>query len=104
MQFNFFRFDHFRVSCGLFYGGRPLCKNVMTAQAVVMTDGFQPRILWDEWIQFPSMGVSMLPRETRLALTLVGFRTEKDGPSSEVPKQIKVPLGWAVLPMFDHKW
>ncbi|XP_064634199.1 phosphatidylinositol 4-phosphate 3-kinase C2 domain-containing subunit alpha-like isoform X2 [Lineus longissimus] len=97
------RYDHFRVSCGLFYGGRPLCKNVMTSQAVITTDSFQPRIVWDEWIQFPSMGVSMLPRETRLALTLVGFRTEKDGSSNEVPKQIKVNLGWAVLPMFDYK-
>ena len=48
------------------------------------------------------MAICTLPRETRLTVTILGFKLEKSS-GEELPKQMKVPLGWAVLPLFDYE-
>ncbi|XP_074660080.1 phosphatidylinositol 4-phosphate 3-kinase C2 domain-containing subunit alpha-like [Tubulanus polymorphus] len=95
-------YEHLRVICSLFYGGRNLCPPVASVKALITTEGFSSmrKVVWDEWLQFPCVSLCTLPREAKLCFTLFGFKTIP-GSGSEVSKQVKNPLGWVAIPMFD---
>ncbi|XP_070562260.1 phosphatidylinositol 4-phosphate 3-kinase C2 domain-containing subunit beta-like isoform X3 [Ptychodera flava] len=90
------KFDHFTLSCGIFYGGKSLYRTLTTKTARVTTSFFD-KISFDQVFTF-GVPVSKLPRETRLCFTLYGTSVNSDN-----KQPARKALGWVAVALFNFK-
>ncbi|XP_052235355.1 phosphatidylinositol 4-phosphate 3-kinase C2 domain-containing subunit beta-like isoform X2 [Dreissena polymorpha] len=95
------RFDEYKMECSLFHGTIQLCPAASSTCATINNSGLVPIIVWDEWLTY-DIQLCMLPRETRLCITLVGVKTTQTGSSGE-PQQESTPLGGVTIQVFNKR-
>lgn len=93
-------FDRFEIQAELYHGNMPIAHNQFI---FALPDSgkssllFPNRILFDQSVNFYSVAICALPRESRLVLTLYG---RKKVPESESGTEERVELGWATHNFF----
>lgn len=96
-------FEQFQVVCDMWHGENCL-GFVETAKIATTSKSFFHRILFDEWLQFETIPMCMLPREVRLQFKLLGMRTDQsDSKTQESHQQIKTVLGWCGIYLFNYQ-
>ena len=90
--------DFFEVECGLYYGGKSICKNQMTKLSKAAI-GFYEHIIWDELLIF-DIDIKDIPRETKICISVNALtspkRQTKDAKS-------RLGLAWLSVNLFDFK-
>ncbi|XP_023217148.1 phosphatidylinositol 4-phosphate 3-kinase C2 domain-containing subunit alpha-like [Centruroides sculpturatus] len=95
-------FEHFQVVCDMWHGENHL--GVVETKTVVTSKSFFHRVLFDEWLQFETIPMCMLPREVRLQFTFLGLRMDQsDSKTQESNQQIKTVLGWCGIYLFNYQ-
>ncbi|CAB0007671.1 unnamed protein product, partial [Nesidiocoris tenuis] len=91
-------YDSFRIDAQIFHGTRPL--GIKTSSPnLTEFNSFQPRIIFDAWHNFDTTPVSLLPRESRIVITIYGI-SYNDGQDQTSPQQVE--LGWASIQLFNY--
>ena len=90
--------EYFVVECGLYYGGLPICEQVMTSPSKPVS-GFYEHIKWDNLLVL-DVSIKDLPRETKVCIIVFGLVPSK--------KQMKdarrySELAWLSINLFDFK-
>ncbi|XP_014669977.1 PREDICTED: phosphatidylinositol 4-phosphate 3-kinase C2 domain-containing subunit beta-like [Priapulus caudatus] len=93
-------YDSYRLSCGIHHGTRRLCPDVWTKATRAAAEFFE-KLVFDEWVQYPTLPLCLLPRESRLVLRLYGLRVVPSEGKNEVEKQVRDIIGWTSLDLFD---
>ncbi|CAB3363263.1 Hypothetical predicted protein [Cloeon dipterum] len=89
----------YQVSMQVFHGPRPISHEHFS-DPVAPTKGLYSRVIFDIPLIASSLPINMLPRESRVVLSLYGRKLlpqEKD----EEPKMECSELGWTALQLFD---
>ena len=92
------KYEHFVVECGLYYGGKSICKQEVTKQSRPAI-GFYEHIKWDGLLMF-DIDIKDIPRETKVCIALFGLL-----PSKKQMKDTKScsELAWLSVNLFDFK-
>nr|XP_006811760.1 PREDICTED: phosphatidylinositol 4-phosphate 3-kinase C2 domain-containing subunit beta-like [Saccoglossus kowalevskii] len=90
-------FEHFTLSCAIFYGGTPLYRTLTTKTSKITTNFFD-KISFDQVLNF-SLPLCKLPRETRICFTLFGTSVS----NSDNKQPTRKALGWVTVPLFNFK-
>ncbi|XP_049865129.1 phosphatidylinositol 4-phosphate 3-kinase C2 domain-containing subunit alpha isoform X2 [Pectinophora gossypiella] len=109
--------DEYMFHGQVYHGTRPLKTLHLTQSSKIECAGFYPRIIFDTWLSLEDLPINILPRESRLVLTLYG-RTQRsvdnqnqndnsqqnnEGDEENGDVQFEqVELGWAAIQMFDY--
>ncbi|KAJ1529587.1 hypothetical protein ONE63_006357 [Megalurothrips usitatus] len=99
--------DEYLIAGQVYHGTRPIGHTALTRPMAVQ-NSFYKRVLFDFWLNFDSLSVNMLPRESRLVLVLYGRSLAKsadnnDHDSHDTSQQMsEVELGWASLQFFNY--
>ncbi|XP_065835429.1 phosphatidylinositol 4-phosphate 3-kinase C2 domain-containing subunit beta-like isoform X2 [Oscarella lobularis] len=91
-------YDYFQIESGLYYGDE-LIVPLQTTWHQKLSMGFHDRLSWEEWNHF-DIPVSRLPRETRLCLTLYGYKGVQGDDLSTGSKE---PIGWVGQCLFNFR-
>ncbi|XP_024085910.1 phosphatidylinositol 4-phosphate 3-kinase C2 domain-containing subunit alpha isoform X2 [Cimex lectularius] len=93
------QYNEYRVEAQIFHGTRPISQRISSTNALA-SSGFQPRIVFDCWLNFETTSVSVLPRESRIVITAYGILFGEDQGQSSSPVQEE--LGWGAIQLFDY--
>ncbi|XP_071452807.1 phosphatidylinositol 4-phosphate 3-kinase C2 domain-containing subunit beta [Hetaerina americana] len=102
-------YDDYYIICQVYHGTRPVM-SCMPTSPVRRSASFYDRIVFDCWLEFDDLKLCLLPRESRLVLTLYG-RTllpaeEGGGSSSDVETAARnfktTELGWVAVQLFNY--
>ncbi|XP_041367790.1 phosphatidylinositol 4-phosphate 3-kinase C2 domain-containing subunit alpha-like [Gigantopelta aegis] len=96
-------YEEYKVLCCLYHGSQKLAMEVSTTCKIATTSGLCERVVWDQWIQFRSKELCILPRETRLCLTLCGLRNPHPGTTVDSDHKISMVLGGATIQLYNQK-
>ncbi|XP_033752921.1 phosphatidylinositol 4-phosphate 3-kinase C2 domain-containing subunit beta-like, partial [Pecten maximus] len=100
------KYDEYKIICSLHYGRQKIDIDVVTTcKTISKTElcGLEC-ILWDEWVSFDEMPVQVLPRETRVCMTLCGVKVVPNSNQNN-PQGTKVlsPLGGVTVQLYNQK-
>ncbi|KAL4225582.1 Phosphatidylinositol 4-phosphate 3-kinase C2 domain-containing subunit alpha [Mactra antiquata] len=98
------RYDEFKVECELYHGKKKLVPMSTSTCASTNMSGLVPYIVWDEWLTF-DLQLCMLPRESRLCITLIGIKNSTTGSSSNTGESQKetTALGGVTIQLFNRR-
>lgn len=95
-------YQGYTVECVLCYGGQNITQHKSTAVKPLSNSGLSERVLWNEWLDFDTVQLFSLPRESRLSLTLRGILSS--GSTSDHPvNHGPVVLAGATIQLFSYK-
>ncbi|XP_052799554.1 phosphatidylinositol 4-phosphate 3-kinase C2 domain-containing subunit beta-like isoform X2 [Mya arenaria] len=95
------RFDEFFIRCSLYHGTVQLCPEATSTNASINTSGLVPFVVWDEWLTY-DLQLCVLPRETRLCITLVGVKNMPASSGTESHRET-TPLGGNTIQIFNKR-
>ncbi|XP_060563765.1 phosphatidylinositol 4-phosphate 3-kinase C2 domain-containing subunit beta-like isoform X2 [Ruditapes philippinarum] len=99
------RFDEYKMETELYHGKRKLGVMSCSTCASVHTSGLVPVIVWDEWLTH-DVQLCLLPRETRLCITLVGVKNLQTGSGSGTAGESQketTALGGVTIQLFNRR-
>ncbi|KAL5007561.1 hypothetical protein ScPMuIL_016367 [Solemya velum] len=100
------KYDEYKIVCSLHHGRKRLSDDKETTCAAISHTGLCDRIFWDEWLHFDSVSLCVLPRETRLCLTLCGLRNIPNTANTTTNNEslkVKTALGGVTVQLFSQK-
>ncbi|XP_055335345.1 phosphatidylinositol 4-phosphate 3-kinase C2 domain-containing subunit alpha-like [Paramacrobiotus metropolitanus] len=95
------QYSGFYFSCSLHYSRENLHVPV-DSNTVQVADSFFGKLAFEQWIEFRSISICSLPRETKVILSLYGSAVQDEQKPSEV--SAPVMLGWISFFLFDCDW
>ncbi|XP_067655094.1 phosphatidylinositol 4-phosphate 3-kinase C2 domain-containing subunit alpha-like [Haliotis asinina] len=95
-------YEGYKVVCSLYHGTKKLAEDVSTNMKPAVTLGLCERIVWDEWIDFKNVSLCILPRESRLCLTLCGLKSPQSGGSADTTHKVTIVLGGATIQLYSQ--
>ncbi|XP_053384190.1 phosphatidylinositol 4-phosphate 3-kinase C2 domain-containing subunit alpha-like isoform X3 [Mercenaria mercenaria] len=97
------RFDEYKMETELYHGKRKLGVMSCSTCASVHSSGLVPLIVWDEWLTH-DIQLCLLPRETRLCITLVGVKNLQTGSGTAAESQRETTaLGGVTIQLFNRR-
>ncbi|KAL3843199.1 hypothetical protein ACJMK2_021144 [Sinanodonta woodiana] len=98
------RYDEYQVTCSLFHGKQRLSQDVLTTCASINDQGLMKVIVWDEWLTFEELTLCLLPRETRLCITLQGLKAVSSvNANTPIGQKLITPIGGVTVQLFSKK-
>lgn len=102
--------DDYMLGAQIYHGTRYIGDAVVTQCSNELTGGLFPRLRFDSWLNFESIPICTLPRESRLIFVLYGCIAEptegadsNDTTQDRDRKVTKVELGWCSIQFFDYE-
>eukprot|EP00106_Octopus_bimaculoides_P003636 XP_014771078.1 PREDICTED: phosphatidylinositol 4-phosphate 3-kinase C2 domain-containing subunit alpha-like [Octopus bimaculoides] len=96
-------YQGYTVECGLCYGGQNITQHKSTAVRQLSNSGLSERVLWNEWLDFETLQLFSIPRESRLSLTLRGIPSSGNTSSDHPVNHGPVVLAGATVQLFSYK-
>ncbi|OWF36539.1 Phosphatidylinositol 4-phosphate 3-kinase C2 domain-containing subunit alpha [Mizuhopecten yessoensis] len=99
------KYDEYKIICSLHYGKDKIDLDVVTSCKTITTTqlcGLEC-ILWDEWVSFDEIPVQVLPRETRVCMTLCGVKVVPSSNQNNTQgTKVLSPLGGVTVQLYNQ--
>ncbi|XP_060064523.1 phosphatidylinositol 4-phosphate 3-kinase C2 domain-containing subunit beta-like, partial [Ylistrum balloti] len=100
------KYDEFKIVCSLHYGKEKIDMDVVTTCKTISKTklcGLEC-ILWDEWVSFDEIPVQVLPRETRVCMTLCGVKVvPSTNQNNTQGTKVLSALGGVTVQLYNQK-
>ena len=91
-------YDEYKISLQVYHGSRPIAEPLHTIFQT-QTKSFYDRIVFDSWLESKLTKIFVLPRESRIVLTLFSRHMVTEDKET---KFVHTELGWSSLQLFNY--